>query len=61
MMSGVLANAVVLLLAVLAKRLGIEALVDEVVDLGDRSGAANPSRKVMTLVSAMALGRGLHR
>jgi hypothetical protein len=26
------------------------------VDLGDRAGAANPGRKVMTLVSAMALG-----
>jgi hypothetical protein len=50
------ANAGVLLPAVLAGRLGIEALVDEVVDLGDRDGAANPGRKVMTLVSAMALG-----
>jgi hypothetical protein len=50
------ANAGVLLPAVLADRLGIEALVDRVVDLGDRSGAANAGRKVMTLVSAMALG-----
>jgi Transposase DDE domain group 1 len=50
------ANAGVLLPAVLAERLGIEALVDEVVDLGDREGGANPGRKVMTLVSAMALG-----
>jgi hypothetical protein len=50
------ANAGVLLPAVLAGRLGIEALVDETVDLGDRDGAANPGRKVMTLVSAMALG-----
>ena len=45
-----------LLPAVLAERLGIEALVDRTVDLGDRAGAANPGRKVMTLVSAMALG-----
>src|ERR1035441_1741630 len=52
----VVANAGVLLPAVLADRLGIEALVDRTVDLGDRSGAANPGRKVMTLVSAMALG-----
>jgi hypothetical protein len=52
----VVANAGVLLVAVLAGRLGIEALVDSAVDLGDRSGAANPGRKVMTLVSAMALG-----
>src|SRR5579863_771167 len=50
------ANAGVLLPAVLAGRLGIEALVDLTVDLGDRAGAANPGRKVMTLVSAMALG-----
>ncbi|HEX5193871.1 MAG TPA: IS1380 family transposase [Solirubrobacteraceae bacterium] len=50
------ANAGVLLPAVLAGRLGIEALVDETVDLGDRDGAANPGRKVMSLVSAMALG-----
>jgi hypothetical protein len=52
----VVANAGVLLPAVLAGRLGIEALVDQTVDLGDRAGAANPGRKVMTLVSAMALG-----
>ena len=52
----VVANAGVLLPAVLADRLGIEALVDRTVDLGDRAGAANPGRKVMTLVSAMALG-----
>jgi hypothetical protein len=50
------ANAGVVLPAVLAGRLGIEALVDESVDLGERPGAANPGRKVMTMVSAMALG-----
>lgn len=50
------ANAGVLLPAVLAGRLGIEGLVEEIVDLGDREGAANPGRKVMSLVSAMALG-----
>ena len=52
----VVANAGVLLPAMLADRLGIEALVDRTVDLGDRAGAANPGRKVMSLVSAMALG-----
>jgi hypothetical protein len=52
----VVANAGVLLPAVLAERLGIEALVDRTVDLGDRAGTANAGRKVMTLVSAMALG-----
>ena len=53
---GVVANAGVLLPAVLAGRLGIEALVDRIVDLGDRDGAANAGRKVMTLISAMTLG-----
>jgi hypothetical protein len=52
----VVANAGVMLPAVLADRLGLEALVDETVDLGDRRGGAHPGRKVMTLVSAMALG-----
>jgi hypothetical protein len=50
------ADAGVVLTATLAKRLGIEALVDQAVDLGDRPGAANAGAKVMTLVSAMALG-----
>ena len=52
----VVANAGVMLPAVLADRLGIEALIDQIVDLGDRTGAANPGRKVMTLLSAMTLG-----
>ena len=52
----VIANAGVMLPALLADRLGIEAVVEEIVDLGARSGAANPGRKVMTLVSAMTLG-----
>jgi hypothetical protein len=50
------ANAGMVLPAVLAERLGIEALVDQTVCLGDRPAAAHPGRKVMTLVSAMALG-----
>ena len=52
----VVANAGLMLPAVLAGRLGLEALVDETVDLGGQPGAANPGRKVMTLVSAMCLG-----
>src|SRR3954454_20592922 len=52
------ADAGIVLAASLAERLGIEALVDETVDLGDRPGAANAGAKVMTLVSAMALGAG---
>src|SRR5215212_1004158 len=50
------ANAGAMLPALLASRLGIEDLVDNRVDLGDRAGAANAGRKVMTLVSSMALG-----
>jgi hypothetical protein len=50
------ADAGIVLAATLAGRLGIEALVDRTVDLGDRPGAANAGAKVMTLVSAMALG-----
>jgi len=52
----VVANAGVMLPALLAQRLGIQQLVDDCVDLGERPGAANPGRKVMTMVSAMALG-----
>ena len=55
------ANAGALLPAVLADRLGIEALVDETVDLGDREGAANPGRKVMTLGVRDGARGGLHR
>src|SRR3954451_13761166 len=50
------ADAGIVLTATLARRLGVEALVDENVDLGDRPGAANAGAKVMTLISAMALG-----
>jgi DDE family transposase len=50
------ADAGIVLAATLARRLGIEALVEETVDLGERPGAANAGAKVMTLISAMALG-----
>jgi hypothetical protein len=50
------ADAGIVLAATLAERLGIEALVDQRVDLGERPGAANAGAKVMTLVAAMALG-----
>ena len=50
------ANAGVMLPALLAQRLGIEALIDTHVDLGERQGGANPGRKAMTMLSAMALG-----
>ena len=50
------ADAGIVLAATLAERLGIEGLVDQGVCLGERPGAANAGAKVMTLVSAMALG-----
>jgi len=50
------ADAGIVLPATLAERLGIGALVDRTVDLGEGPGAGNPGAKVMTLISAMALG-----
>ncbi|MDP9341379.1 MAG: IS1380 family transposase [Actinomycetota bacterium] len=50
------ANAGLVLTATLGARLGLEALVDETVDLGQRPGAARPGRKVMTLVQSMVAG-----
>src|SRR3954463_14800576 len=50
------ADAGIVLAATLARRLGIEALVDQRVVLGERVGAGNAGAKVMSLVSAMALG-----
>ena len=50
------ANAGLLLHATLADRLGIEAVVDELVDLGDRPGHHRPGRKVLTLVHALVAG-----
>ena len=42
------ANAGLLLPATPADRLGIEQAVDELIDLGERPGAARPGRKVLT-------------
>ena len=50
------ANAGVVLTSTLINRLGLERLVEETVDLGQRPGAAKPGRKVCSLVHAMALG-----
>jgi hypothetical protein len=49
-------DAGIVLVATLAARLGIEALAQRLVCLGDRVGAASAGRKVMTLIYAMALG-----
>ena len=50
------ADAGVVLTSTLIRRLGLERLVDEMVGLGGRPGAARPGRKVCSLVHAMALG-----
>jgi hypothetical protein len=49
-------DAGVVLVAALAARLGIEALAQRFIRLGERTGAGNAGRKVMTLIYAMALG-----
>ena len=50
------ANAGLLLMATLVVRLGLERLINEVVDLSGRVGGALPGRKVLTLVHAIAAG-----
>jgi hypothetical protein len=53
----VVSDAGIALAATLATRLGIEGLVERFVRLrGDRPGAPNAGRKVMSLIYAMALG-----
>ena len=52
------ANAGLLLAATLAERLGIEQAADQVIDLGERAGAAHPGRKLLTLVHTMIAGGG---
>jgi hypothetical protein len=53
----VVSDAGIVLLATLAARLGLEALVGRLVRLRrDRPGAGNAGRKVMALIYAMALG-----
>jgi hypothetical protein len=53
----VVSDAGVMLVATLARRLGVEALAQQLVRLRrDRPGAANAGRKVMALVYAMVLG-----
>ena len=50
------ANAVLLLPATLALRLGLGELVDQLVDLGDAPGRANPGDKLLTLVASALAG-----
>ena len=49
-------DAGIVLVATLAARLGIAALAERFVRLGERVGAANWGRKVITLIYAMVLG-----
>jgi hypothetical protein len=51
-----IANAGLLLPATLAQRLGIEQTADQLIDLGERAGAAHPGRKLLTLVHTMIAG-----
>jgi len=50
------ASAGLLLPATLSERLGLEQAADELIDLGDRPGAAHPGRKVLTLVHSLVAG-----
>ena len=50
------ANAGLVLASTLAGRLGIEQVVDETLDLGERAGAARPGRKLLTLVYSALVG-----
>ena len=51
-----IANAGLVLIATLARRLGIGQLVEETVRLGERAGASRPGRKVLSLIHAIAAG-----
>ena len=51
-----IANAGLVLLATLSRRLGLEQMVNKMVRLGERAGAAQPGRKVLTLIHAIVAG-----
>lgn len=51
-----IANAGLVLVATMSRRLGIEQMVDKMVRLGERAGAAHPGRKVLTLIHAIVAG-----
>jgi Transposase DDE domain group 1 len=50
------ANAGLVLVSTLSGRLGIEQVMDEMLDLGERPGAARPGRKLLTLVCSALVG-----
>ena len=53
---GLVADAGLVVVATLAGRLGLEALIDATVRFADRAGGFRPGRKVLTLVHAMVAG-----
>ena len=55
------ADAGIVLVATLAERLGVQALIEQCVDLGDRPGAANPGGEGDDARLGDGAGRGLHR
>ena len=50
------ASAGLVLPATLAQHVGVEAAVEEMLDLGDRAGSSRPGRKVMTLLHSILAG-----
>jgi len=50
------ANAGLVLSGILSRRLGIEGLANELVDLGGRPGGSRPGRKILTLLHSMVVG-----
>jgi hypothetical protein len=50
------ANAGLILVATLTARLGLEALINQTVDLSGRVGGALPGRKVLTLIHTLVAG-----
>ena len=50
------ANAGLVLISTLAKRLGLEKLCDTTIELSGRVGGFRPGRKILTLVHAMVAG-----
>lgn len=50
------ASAGLLLTATLAQHLGLEAIIGDCVDLGQRAGYFLPGRKAMTLIHSMVAG-----
>jgi hypothetical protein len=51
-----IANAGLLLPATLAERLGIQQAADQLIDLGQRPGAAHPGAKLLTVVHSILAG-----